>query len=76
MPALIPVTDDIGAREEMCAACGKIIGIVDFIVRCWPDPNGPFPVVIDYVHLDCDAELKDHIEEVRTGRHPHAARLN
>lgn len=65
MPALIPITEDIGAREEKCAICGKVIGVVDFIVRAGYMRG---QMRIDYVHLDCDPDVKQHIDELRANR--------
>jgi hypothetical protein len=66
MPALIPITEDVGAREEKCANCGEVIGIVDFLVRCgvyeW---HG---LTVEYLHLDCDQDIKRHVEELRAAR--------
>jgi len=67
---VIPITEDIGAREGNCAICGKVIGIVDFIVRCGPNTDlQPVQVWIDFVHLDCDAGVKAQITELRAARH-------
>jgi hypothetical protein len=63
MPAFIPITEDVGAREEKCGHCGEVIGVVDFIVRVSQYAT------IDFVHLDCDSDVKRHVEELRAAKH-------
>jgi hypothetical protein len=68
MPALIAITEDVGAREEKCANCGEVIGTVDFLVRCWMVPILGNNFHVDYVHLDCDQDIKRHVKELRAAR--------
>ena len=67
MPALIAITEDVGAREEKCAACGAVIGVVDFFVRCGANFRQQ-TISVECVHLDCDPDVKQHVNELRAAR--------
>ena len=72
MPALIAITGDVGAREEKCAQCGGVIGVVDFVVQVsqlYDETKSNLPTIyVDYVHLDCDPVVKEHVKELRAAR--------